>query len=35
MVEMLEGDIHLTRNEIGAELEQHGIPTAGERLASS
>jgi Winged helix DNA-binding domain len=33
VVEVLEGDTYLTRREIGAELERHGVSTAGERLA--
>jgi hypothetical protein len=33
VVEMLEGGVYLTRKEIGAELERHGVPTAGQRLA--
>ena len=28
VVKILEGDNHLTRKEIGAELERHGVPTA-------
>jgi hypothetical protein len=33
VVQMLEGGTHLTRREIGAELEREGVPTAGQRLA--
>lgn len=33
MLQMLEGGTHLTRKEVGAELERHGVPTAGQRLA--
>jgi hypothetical protein len=33
VVKMLEGGTHLTRREIGAELERRGVPTAGQRLA--
>ncbi|MGH8969648.1 MAG: winged helix DNA-binding domain-containing protein [Actinomycetes bacterium] len=33
VVKMLEGGAHLTRREIGAELERHGEATAGQRLA--
>jgi hypothetical protein len=32
VVSLLEGGNHLTRKEIGAELAQHGVATAGERL---
>lgn len=33
VVRMLEGGTHLTRKEIGAELERHGVPLGGQRLA--
>lgn len=33
VVNMLEGGGHLTRNEIGAELERQGVALGGERLA--
>jgi Winged helix DNA-binding domain len=33
VVKMLEGGRHLTRKEIGVELERRGVSTAGERLA--
>jgi Winged helix DNA-binding domain len=33
VVQLLEGGAHLTRKEIGVELERRGTSTAGERLA--
>jgi hypothetical protein len=33
VVNLLQGGKHLTRKEIGAELEQRGVSTVGERLA--